>query len=92
MTDNIEFLVEYRSELIFGFEMITFCLIQGTQQDWTLAQLLQIFLVRNFYFIFIGSFFFLLLFRFLLASLSSLFRMSLLGSKTTTCFHQPLPL
>lgn len=70
------------------FEMVTFCLIQGTQLDWTLVQLQQTFLVRNFLF-------FLPLIFFSLGSywlLSSFFRMSLLRSKTTTCFYQPFPL
>lgn len=67
---------------------LTFCLIQGTQLDWTLAQLQQIFLVRNFSFISIVSFLLLII---LSASLSCFFRMSLLRSKTTTGFHQPFP-
>ncbi len=40
-----------------GFEMFTFCLIQGTQLDWTLAQLQQIFLVRIFSFRFVSFLF-----------------------------------
>lgn len=75
-----------------GFEMFTFCLIQGTQLDWTLAQLQQIFLVRIFSFRFVSFLFVFFLFFLLLASFSSFFRMSLLRSKTTACFYQPFPL
>lgn len=41
-----------------GFHMIPFCLIQATQLGWTLAQLQQIFPVRNVSYMFIVSYLF----------------------------------
>lgn len=70
---------------------VSLCLFQGTQLDWTLAQLQQISLVRCLSFLFIDFFYFLFIW-FLLSPLSSFFRMSLLRRKTTTCLYQPSPL
>lgn len=65
MTHNVVFLRWYLS----GFFIVSFCLCQGTQLDWTKAQLQQIFPVRHFSFLFIWSFLFI---RILFASLSHL--------------------